>query len=95
MKIPTDKPTVAVRLEGTVLTSTWEENTPNEDAIAKLRAQKDDLYIVIVTPLTQTYEGVRLVMDWLIRNDVPYDDLWSSPGIPDVENWWDNNAGML
>lgn len=93
--IPTNKTPVAIRLEGTILKGSWEENEQNDEVIGRMHAQKDDLYFVVVTPLTQADAGAKLVIDWLNRNDVPWDDVWCGHGIPNVDYWYDNNAGTI
>lgn len=95
MKYPTDKPTVAVRFEGTILKGSWDEGEANDEVIGRLKSQAELIYIVIVTPLTQSLGGYKVVLDFLVRNEVPYDEVWAGNGIPDTDHWWDNNAGSV
>jgi hypothetical protein len=88
----TDKPVAAVRLEGTLCDGDQE---PIPGALDRLRELRDEWFVVVVSPLTHTDQGTRIVFDWLIRNDVPYDELWCSPGIPPADTWIDNEAATL
>lgn len=93
MRPPTDKIVAAVRFEGVVED---EDGSIIDGAIDKLESLRaDDRYIVLVSPKTQTVLGKNALMHAIVFAGVPYDEVWEGHGIPEADEWYDNNAQKI
>lgn len=93
MRSPTDSLIAAVRWEGLVED---EDGEVSDDGLARLQALRDSgRYIILVSPKAQSTMGMKLLMDTVIRYGVAYDEVWACSGIPETDEWYDNNAQSL
>lgn len=93
MRAPTDKLVAAVRYEGIVED---EDGNLIDGAVEKLQFLQDEgRYLVIVSPKTQSILGKNALMHALVFAGVPYDEVWEGSGIPECDEWYDNNAQTL
>lgn len=92
----TTKLVAAVRVEGT-LRGPGDDDEVNKGALDNLRRIRDsgDYYIVLCSSLAHTERGLKKLNAWVVENDVPYDEVWASPGTPPCDEWYDNAAVSL
>lgn len=94
------KPIVAVRLEGTLSTNydtaLLDPGTPITNATTKLQALHGAYYVIIVSPIANTFLGLRIVIDWLRANGMDaYDEVWEGVGFPSADMVIDAEAQEL
>lgn len=91
MDYVTGKPIAAVKLEGTISV----DGKVKPGVIEKLKELQKTYYIKIVSPRIVDSGGVIKVFSVLRENNIPYDEVWALPGIPDAELWLDDAAKPL
>lgn len=88
-----------VRLEGTLTKNPDLPvylGEPRPEAIEKVRAlQKEGWFIMIVSGATITQHGTGQAFKYIADNQIPYDDLFCSYGLPPAERWIDDRAERL
>lgn len=90
----TNKPVVVVKVEGTLRSRETDE--PIADAVAAVELLREGgAYVVLVSAEAHTSTGLQFLNDWIVRNSIPYDEVWASFGIPPADQWYDNEAMTL
>lgn len=83
---PTEKIVAGVRLE-TCLQD--ESGNPSEYGLERLRELAATRFVVILSPQSQTLVGLKIIYDFLARNDAQYNEVWASPGFPRLDELYD------
>lgn len=97
----TGKPIAAVRLEGTITeggdAAAYDVGTLRAGVKELLEDLRKTHYVIVVSGLMFACGGVgaKIALDFIVRNAVPYDELWASFGIPDADVWIDNKSKRL
>jgi hypothetical protein len=71
------------------------ETTEQRELFRLLLADDPDPYVIVHDTEANTDSGVRLLMEWLYTNDVPFNEIWQGFGKPEADVYVDGRSVKL
>lgn len=93
------KPIATVSIEGSLTTAAdpalLDFGSYRPGVKEKLTKLRETHYVVIVGAILNTYNGLKLVLDRLQSDGIPYDEVWAGNGQPEAAVRFDDDAKSL